>query len=659
MKRCVLLTENLSAFDSRKDHASDETSVLALGVPHPAGQRLPAVDGLRALAVLAVVLFHSFPSLITGGFVGVDIFFVISGFVIALRYLEPMVSRKISFTSFYVKRIRRLLPAYIVLLLVSTALAIIFLPPRDLVNYGIGLVGQSLHAQNITFWHIGDYFDDPLSKPLLHTWSLAVEEQFYFIFPLAILLLRWRVTLTLALLAIVGLVSIGAGSFIGTVSPKTAFYFLPFRVWELLAGFFVAIAYQRHLSRFGGKFSTVVVIAGLIMMSAAIVLFRETSRESNFPGTQSMLAVTGCMLVCLFHRSEAVATRVLTNSLAQHFGRISYSWYLWHWPPLCFFFILEGHSPDFVPALCLMLLGYGLAVASYTTFETWGLRTYKLKSAHIAFAMLGAFLVLTGGTGALLLREDGLLFRYPKGKKLLYAAQMDTVSYRCPLLRRLAAWRDEICQLNDTKKAGGVLIVGDSFADQAKTAIVSLGNENDVAIYMTKQNCQILDYFVHNKEKAYCSPSQWESIQKDITKMGITRLVAISHWPLGTDAFERSLEQLSRSKLEIFIQLATPESPLLDPQTRLAEPYGQSESSRYSAAEYRALRQSQNDFLNSFALTHVNVTILDPVPELCGGGICSFARDQQPLYIDGAHLTQIGVSTVLPIYNTIFKHGNE
>ena len=279
-----------------------------------------------------------------------------------------------------------------------------------------------------------------------------------------------------------------------------------------------AIAYQHHLDRFGGKFSTAVVIAGLIMMSAAIVLFRETSRASSFPGTQSLLAVTGCMLVCLFQRKEAVVTRVLTTGLAQHFGRISYSWYLWHWPPLCFFFILESHSPDFVPALSLTLLGYGLAVASYTTFEAWGLRTQKLKSAHLAFAMLGAFLVLAGATGTVLLGEDGLLFRYPKGEQLLYAAQMDTVSYRCPLLRRLAAWRDEICQLNDTKKAGGVLIVGDLFADQAKTAIVSLGNENDVAVYMTKQNCQILDYFVHNIEKPYCAPSQWESIQKDIEK---------------------------------------------------------------------------------------------------------------------------------------------
>ena len=170
-----MITENLSAFDSRQDPASDEMSVLALRVPYPASQRLPAVDGLRALAVLAVVLFHSFPSFITGGFVEVDIFFVISGFVIALRYMEPMVSQKTSFTSFYVKRIRRLLPAYIALLVVVTAVAIIFLPPRDLVNYGINLVGQSFYAQNITFWHIGDYFDDPLSKPLLHTRGVSLS----------------------------------------------------------------------------------------------------------------------------------------------------------------------------------------------------------------------------------------------------------------------------------------------------------------------------------------------------------------------------------------------------------------------------------------------------------------------------------------------------
>src|SRR5512139_573123 len=153
-------------------------------------KRLPITDGLRAVAVIAVVLFHTFPAAVPAGYVGVDIFFAISGFVIALNYLPRLISRESSFGTFYARRIQRLVPAYLLLISVVSIAAYLILKPVDLRNFGSSLAMQAAYIQNISFWLQGDYFEDALHKPLLHTWSLAVEEQFYICFPLLVLILR-------------------------------------------------------------------------------------------------------------------------------------------------------------------------------------------------------------------------------------------------------------------------------------------------------------------------------------------------------------------------------------------------------------------------------------------------------------------------------------
>ena len=209
-------------------------------------QTMPGLDGLRAVAVAAVLLFHAFPQALPGGFIGVDVFFVLSGYIITKTYFEDLRAGRVTLTEFYIKRFRRLAPVYIVVLTVTTVAAYCLINPLYLKNFSESLAAQPFYLQNIVFWRQGDYFESPLTKPLLHTWSLAVEEQFYLVYGLLIIIVRRTKSLSapllLSLLALVALGSLAAYYVISQVSPKTSFFWLPTRLWELVIGVMLGLS---------------------------------------------------------------------------------------------------------------------------------------------------------------------------------------------------------------------------------------------------------------------------------------------------------------------------------------------------------------------------------------------------------------------------------
>ena len=250
------------------------------------------IDGLRAIAVVAVILFHAFPTSLRGGFIGVDIFFVISGFIITTTYFSDLRESRVSLGTFFLKRVRRLAPIYLVVLLVTTIASYGVLIPIHLKHFAESLVAQPVYLQNIVFWHHGDYFEQALSKPLLHTWSLAVEEQFYLAYALLILIVRRAPRLSIPLLVAAVLGSLGLGYVLATVSPKTAFYWLPTRVWEMAIGVLAARVTAKTL-RPSWRHA---LYPGLALMMWAIVGFDERAR---FPGPQSIAACAGTALALL------------------------------------------------------------------------------------------------------------------------------------------------------------------------------------------------------------------------------------------------------------------------------------------------------------------------------------------------------------------------
>jgi len=258
------------------------------------------IDGLRALAVLSVILFHAGFEVLAGGFVGVDIFFVISGYLIATIIVTDLEDKKFSLLNFYERRARRILPALFLVMLVSIPFAWLWLIPSDLKDFSKSLIAVPLFVSNILFWRESGYFDAAAEfKPLLHTWSLAVEEQYYLVFPLLLIFL-WRFKRGFVLFALIGIfvASLALSDWAVDAKPAAAFYSLFTRGWELLVGVLVAlfllIRKDFEPSRKSAEFGSLV---GLILIFYSIFTFNKLT---PFPGLYALFPTIGASLVILF-----------------------------------------------------------------------------------------------------------------------------------------------------------------------------------------------------------------------------------------------------------------------------------------------------------------------------------------------------------------------
>lgn len=587
--------------------------------------RLKVTDGLRGLAVTAVVLFHSVPSLAPGGFIGVDIFFVISGFVISLVYEQPLGSRSVTFGRFYVRRIKRLGPAYFGLVAATTVGALAVMRPHDLTNYGWSLLSQAVYMQNVAFWTIGDYFENALAKPLLHTWSLAVEEQFYLLFPFLVLAIRHRPRLRNWLLVALTLGSFLVGVAITATSPKTSFYWLPTRAWEFAVGFMVAAGYSKQ--PISGDMGTTFALAGALLILVSVFAF---SSHSGMPSLQTILAVAGASAV--LWSQNARGTAFLATGPAQFFGRISYSWYLWHWPPLAFYFLVTGAAATGGTVVLLGASGLALGYASYRIFEepfhgaVW--------TSTKALLLLAAFCASDVACASYILERNGFVRRFAPRERALLAAQMDIPPYRCPILKRLQMWNRDVCRFTDVP-GRPILLIGDSHADRFKELL------QNYPLLITKQNCTALEF----DERSDCS---WTKLLRDVRALDVSRLVLISHWSRHYSAaeYQRLAMNLRAAQVPITLLLPTPEGAAFDPATYVKR----SSFPEFVPLTAQAAAQQTNEFrseLLQIARLNPNLSLVDPLPTLCPG-LCRFAAGGKPIYRDSNHLTLAGDRLLLP-----------
>jgi peptidoglycan/LPS O-acetylase OafA/YrhL len=299
----------------------------------------PDIDGLRAIAILSVVLNHAGIPLVTGGFTGVDIFFVISGYLIGGHIYAELRAGEFGFLRFYQRRAKRILPVFFAVLIFVLAAAVALLSPADLAKLARSAFAAALSGSNIVFWHGANYFDTRSElNPLLMTWSLGVEEQFYAVIPLLMVLLgRIRRASTLpAILALSALSFLLSWSVLGSY-PALVFYMLPARAWELGIGVALAIAEldpKRGLVPAAAR--QVLSFAGLALMGFPLFLLNSTSA---FPGPAAVPSVLGAALAIAAPESW-INRRMLSLAPLVFIGKVSYSWYLWHWPLLAFLHIL-------------------------------------------------------------------------------------------------------------------------------------------------------------------------------------------------------------------------------------------------------------------------------------------------------------------------------
>ncbi|MBH03766.1 MAG: hypothetical protein CMP08_06550 [Xanthomonadales bacterium] len=608
------------------------------------------IDGMRAIAVAAVLAFHAFPGLVPGGYIGVDIFFVISGFIITRIYYDKLITKRTSLSEFYARRIRRLMPVYLFVILFSTIGAYFVLDPPLLKNYSESLAAQVVYLQNFAFWVQGSYFAVPLSKPLLHTWSLAVEEQFYLIYAIPVLLARWWPKAALVLILLIASLSYAVGDVLAVVSPKTNFFLLPARIWEFALGFGVARLAAARLCSFGGYSVT----AGLAMAFAAIFLFEESTL---FPGPQALLACLGTCFVILGCDSPSLPNRLLCSTPLRYVGQRSYSLYLWHWPIISLVATYLGHtlSPE-LGALAL-LLSLVLAHFSYAYIEQPFQQRQILGELLPMLASVAAASLMLVGAASIMYFTHGATFRYAPLVSRLYVAEQTRSPYRCGYWKRITGFPSEMCSIAnpDQARPDSVLVLGDSHADQLDEMIGSIGMADQYDVYLTTRNCTLDSY----GSTDYCSWSVLEHIVQEIKEKRIKYVIAVAYMDddINAKAVKKSVKALKRNELEqIFIMNTVPSGPYFSPETRIQEvETGKNIATSYSTARYLRDSAGSRKLYSALARKSDQVSVIDPLPYICPDDQCRFQINGKPLYFDEHHLSPTGAKVVRPLFERVFE----
>lgn len=365
------------------------------------------IDGLRALAVIPVILFHAGVSGFSGGFVGVDIFFVISGFLITGILVDDLECGKFSLAYFYERRIRRILPALFAVMVVCMPLAWWWLLPDQLLEFSESIVATLVFVSNMFFWAKSGYFETAAEeKPLLHTWSLAVEEQFYIFFPIITLYLwKYRKFSLLHSFVFLGIISFILCEIGWREAASANFYLAPARGWELLSGA-VAALISRGKPASG---SNILSFIGLIAVVCAVFFY---DRSTPFPSYYALVPVLGTVLVLLYGIRGTLVAALLSRKPFVMIGLISYSAYLWHQPLFAFQRVRSLHAPDEITMLGLSLLSLVLAYLSWRFIEA-PFRKRELISREKVFSILAlsAGILLVGGfVGSIYGSSPGLYF---------------------------------------------------------------------------------------------------------------------------------------------------------------------------------------------------------------------------------------------------------
>ena len=658
----------------------------------------PEIDGLRAIAVLPVVLYHFGVPGFSGGFVGVDIFFVISGFLIGgLLWAELENTGRIALGAFFMRRIRRLAPAYIATALATLIGAYFILLPFDFREFGQDLIAATVYLANVQFFRDSGYFDTAAElKPLLHTWSLAVEEQFYVVMPLLMLgLARWRAVMP-KLLVFLGIGSFLACLWMMTLSQPAAFYLLPFRAWELLAGVCLAIWAQR--SGFGWQLHGGLSWAGLALIAVAVFGFKA---GDHFPGAYALVPVLGAALIIANGKHANPINAMLCSRPFLFFGLISYSLYLWHWPLVTLLKYYRGDSAlSGLDVALLLVIAIAAAWLSLRFIETpvrrGTLPGWKLLGAYVASATA---LVGFAFTFAF---SDGWPTRFNEQSRPYIAATRGFHQdwSRCTNPTQ-GPWAGErICPIGPEGDPQ-VLVWGDSHGRAFKEGVDKLAHEMNVpGLLIWRGGCPPLagvlkvERVSSPAEEAQCAASP-DVIKRGLAGTpGIDTVLLIGRWAyyaegtgVGADAHNwitlspapepglpepdllqaaitHTVNELSPLVERIFVLRQAPE--MFDYSARAAAQaiaYG-----RLSETEVRdgigtttfaevATRSAGADLALTQGIKGTKAELIDLWGALCDDTNCRAYLDDLPIYFDNNHVTNAGAIGLRDHFRPVFEGG--
>lgn len=643
----------------------------------------PDVDGLRAVAVLAVVFYHYGFWQVPGGFVGVDIFFVISGFLITGIIHREMAEGHFTIRHFYERRIRRIFPALFAMLAVASVAAWFLLFPIDFEAYAKSLVATAFFATNFEFWREVGYFDLAASfKPLLHLWSIAVEEQFYLLFPLLLLLAgtssRWKLLSVVGVLLIISFVfSLWAVEH----SSSTAFYLLPSRMWELMTGAVIALAPLPSLPR---VWREVMAFAGAALIAWAIWTY---DRWMAFPGISALAPCLGAALIIYAGIGGNTISRMLSAKPVVFTGLISYSLYLWHWPVLVFTQIALNRTLHPLEIYACIALSFALAVFSWRYVER-PIRRHRGLGWRALFGSAAAAMAVTAIGGVAVASTQGVPARMqPEIRKILaeernHEPRMDI----CFGLNARDVREGRLCRIGSVQaKDLSFILWGDSHADALLPAVQKVAQEKDRAgLFAATDSCAPLLGVVRPDAKK-CKPFN-DAVMKLAVKPSIREIILDARWSknaygtargegngrifphdeqgegtdlLSTEAvfyrgLERTVRKLTEAGKQVVIIASIPEAGYSVPRM-MAHLRMEGDDRKLTRSLPTFLKHQKFIFgaLNRMRALY-GARILYPHRILCATGACELSLDDRPLYRDEHHLSVFGAMQLTPMISQAF-----
>jgi peptidoglycan/LPS O-acetylase OafA/YrhL len=617
------------------------------------------IDGLRAIAVIPVVLYHLGIPFVGGGFIGVDVFFVISGYLITTIIVSEIRAGSFSLARFYERRIRRIIPAYVVMVAITSIIALQIMLPDDLAEFGQSALFASLSVSNVFFWlESSDYFGLASDmKPLLHTWSLGVEEQFYLFFPLLLLALT-RVKLSrfaFLLCVAVAVISLAVSAYGVIFAPMANFYLLPTRAWELLAGGLLAWQVIRPPStRLQAEVESIV---GLVLV--IVPIFAYGSR-TPFPGPMAMPPVLGAALIIHAGMGNAVSSvhKVLSVPALRFIGIISYSLYLWHWPIMVLsrYYFIELSEVGNAGVLAASMAA---AVLSWAFVEQPFRRRDSVISARLIIPAGIAAIAVVSVAGLSLSLSGGFPARLPEGIELL----ADKRTYwgpgrECGRSYALRRELDDLCVLGREGAVPDLLVVGDSHADALAAAIFNAANASGRSGYQITDTGYrpLLGYRKVGEDKKYEYLNALAS--ETLMQSGIRDVIIPIYWQQaalrdtywdeenrindGLIAIESGLRQLIERfpDKRYLVVLSSPNSPSFGASAFARQTWYGRDSFNPTVALKEFERASSAYSAAVEAVSALpNVSVLDLSKHLCDEDLCYGLLNGKPAYTDDNHIS--------------------
>ncbi len=658
------------------------------------------IDGLRAVAILPVVLFHAFPSRLTGGFVGVDVFFVISGFLISSIIFRNLKDGNFSFLDFYARRVRRIFPALSLVLSATLIFGWLSLDADEYKMLGKHVAAGVGFVQNFILWGEVGYFDISSElKPLLHLWSLAIEEQFYLLFPL-IVWFAWRIGLNLfSLVLFIAMLSLAANLYWVHSDSLGTFYFPQTRIWELMAGSILAaisasVASKpatfppsafatiiRHFndtlnSAFNGLAASLSSLSKKIGLNKSILSFLGLGlivvsslffdKNHHYPGWRAMLPVLGTLLIIYAGQHSWLNRHILANKLVVLVGLISYPLYLWHWPLLSFARIIEPEPLSTSLRIALVAISFILATLTYILIEKPIRFGTSQRFWTIVLVITMFFVAILG----ILAHQRELTSRLGVSVQEVKKWEEQLPSFEENCAELFPEWnnaRDTFkCVLLEKGKPE-ITVIGDSHSRRIHYGISHyIGSEHNTALF--PKGCAMPFYdisvgipkkyrtsdYTYPKTKRINSALDF-SINEPAVKLVILTTAFCSDNIVDIKNLEEknperiveskmrlTFERLSQSGKQIIYVL---DNPLLDfdPKSCVSRPFrinsnSMEESCKMKRETYDKQRVQFFQILNRVLADYPNIKVFDVASKLCDSEYCYATIDNTLLYKDSSHL---------------------